>query len=104
MEKWSFDNILRRVLIEIPFLGEPIVDYYNKHKKFRRLVQFAVSTTIVFWLIKSPLILVFNGIIPNINLILFIIPNYIVSTFIVGVIITLIGFLINEEWIWKHDD
>jgi putative flippase GtrA len=94
-----FDKYLRKLMFYVPFIGEKMVDKYDTVDWFNRFIKFGVSTTLIFWLVKGPLIWMFNSFIPNIGFI----PDYLFSTFIVGLILTIIGFVINEEWIWKQE-
>ena len=104
----SFDAIFHQVCdlwAKVPLLGGlgPRFDgYYKTHTWFQRFIKFGVTTTLIYWVIKGPLIWVFTGLIPNINLFLFVVPSYLTAGFVVGLVVTLVGFALNEAWIWKQ--
>ena len=102
MKEWSFDGVVRQVCRMVsPGLENFYVKQVMQRPRFHRLAKFAVSTFIIFWLVKGPLIWILTNSLPSINLILFIIPSYILSAFFAGIVVTLIGFALNEFWIWK---
>ena len=96
--KWSFDKLFKDTILKLPYLGKPISQYYIKHDWFQRLTKYGFSTLIVYWLVKAPLIAIFTAIIPE----LFFIPSYLMGAFVAGLIVTVIGFVLNDLWIWRR--
>jgi len=102
MRKWSFDKIVHGITKQIPLIGKPLWKYYVKHGWFSRTAKFIVTTSILFWLVKSPLIWLLNGFLPSLNLLLVVIPPYLLAAFFTGIIITVIGVVLNEIWIYRR--
>lgn len=96
--KWSFDWLFKSTILKVPYLGKPISKYYIEHSWFQRLVKYGSSTLVVYWLVKAPLIAIFTAIMPE----LFFIPSYLMGAFIAGLIVTLIGFVLSDLWIWRR--
>ena len=102
MKEWSFDGVVRQVCRMIsPGLENFYVKQVMRRPRFHRLAKFAVSTFIIFWLVKGPLIWVLTESLPSINLLIFIIPSYLLAAFFAGIVITIISFIIGEFWVWK---
>lgn len=98
----SFDWMFHSICQNLPLLGKPLLKYYDKHGWFQRFAKFGVSTSILFWFVKGPLIWLFTGVIPSLNLFLFTVPSYLFASFIAGLLLTLIGFVLNEAWVWEE--
>ena len=88
----SFDKLFHYICARLPYIGPSVGKYYKKHHWFQRFAKFGVSTFIVFWLVKGPLI----WLLTTIGM------WYILSAFISGLIVTVIGFIVNEVWIWSQ--
>jgi len=101
MKELSFDWALYNLALKLPYFGKPIAKYYMTHDWFRRFAKFAVSTFIMYWLLKGPLIWLLTQIMPSINLLLFQVPSYVLGGFFAGIIVTVIGFVVNEVWVWS---
>lgn len=84
----SFDKYLYILLQKIR-LG----NYYRKHLWFRQFVRYGVTTTVIYWCGKAPLIWFFTNVL-NVW--------FIFSSFIVGLIITLIGFVVEKLFVFKR--
>lgn len=80
-------------------------NYYLEHPRFQRFAKYGLLTTITFWIVKSPLILLFdwlfNDIVLNFLFFVWVIPSYLLAAFIAGVLVTLLGFVWSEWGIWK---
>ena len=93
MKEWSFDGVVRQVCRMIsPGLENFYVKQVMRRPRFHRLAKFAVSTFIIFWVVKGPLIWMLTDVFGF---------WYVVSAFLGGIVVTLIGFALNEFWIWK---
>ena len=66
--------------------------YYKEHPTFQRFAKYGVLTTITFWLAKAPMMWFFTDLLG---------VWYVLSGFIVGIIVTLLGFVYSEWGIWK---
>ena len=64
--------------------------YYLEKKWFRQFVRYGIIQTIVFWIVKAPLIQLFSGVM-----------GWMFATFIVGVAITIVGFVIEKLYVFK---
>jgi hypothetical protein len=102
MRKWAFDNIVREIVKPIPIIGKPLWKYYVKHSWFSRTSKYIVTTAVLFWLVKSPMIWLLNGFLPSLNLLVLVIPPYLLAAFFTGIIITVIGVVLNEIWIYRR--
>lgn len=102
--KLSFDYLFHRLAVKVPLLGKPVSNYYLKHRWFQRFSKFAVSTFLMFWLVKGPLLWMLTLVLPSINLVLIEIPDYVLGGFLSGIIVTVVGFFINEGWVWKKHE
>jgi len=91
-KEYSFDKIILKICDKIPFFGKSLSNLYLKYSTLRRLAKFASTTFFVYWMAKAPLIWFFSEILGL---------WYILSAFIVGIIVTVIGFIFNEFWIWR---
>jgi hypothetical protein len=101
MKELTFDKIFHKITKYIPFLGKHIWKYYVMHGWFSRTAKFIVTTTILFWFVKGPLISLFTSVFPAINLYILIVPSYLLGAFVTGIIISIIGVVFNEVWIYK---
>lgn len=99
--KLSFDYLFYYICSHIPVLGEPVKNYYTDHAWFKRFAKFGSSTLVMYWLLKGPLLWVLTLTLPSVNLLLFVIPSYVMAGFLAGLIVTVIGFVVNEVWVWK---
>ena len=104
MSRLSFDKFVYWLCEKVPRIGLPIGNYYENHEWFQRFTKFGISTLVMFWLIKAPLISIFTILIPSINLIFFFIPSYLIAAFLAGLIVTIGGFILNELWIWARPE
>lgn len=95
--KWSFDWVFRRVVLKVPLLGKPVANYYKTHGWFQRFVKFGFTGTIIYWLIRAPMIWYFTE---CLKLSFLFIPSYLVGAFITGLILTAIWFALSELWVW----
>lgn len=93
MKVWTFDDVFLWVCQKIPVVGAKIEKYYLEHGLFQRLIKYATSTSLIFWMFKGPLIWVLTDLL-NVW--------YVLSAFVVGVIVTLICFVLGEFWVWKR--
>lgn len=100
LKKHSFDGLFLWFVLKIPYFGEPLKNYYLQHGWFRRFTQFTVYTTGVYWFVRAPMIVVFTLVLPETFLWIF--PGYLLATFITGIIVTIIGFVINDKSVWKN--
>jgi len=88
----NFDTLFRQIALKIPAIGKPLEEYYVKHNWFKRFVKFGTMDLLIYWLLKAPLLIILTdwlGI------------WYALAAFIVGLIITVLGFSFSELWIWK---
>jgi len=88
----NFDELFMQLAVKIPYFGKGLSKYYIGSPKFQRFTKFALTTFLVYWLAKAPLIVFFTD---------YLHVWYALSAFIVGIIITVVGFVLNESWIWK---
>jgi len=89
---FTFDFIFLYLCYRVPIVGKKIGEWYLNVGWFQRFIKFSTSTFIVYWLIRAPMIVFFTDVLGI---------WYVMSTFIVGLILSLIGFAISEGWIWK---
>jgi len=101
MKELNFDSLFSKLALKIPLIGKFMQNYYMNHATFRRFTKYAVSTFVIYWVVKGPLIWLLTLLLPSINLFLIIVPDYVLSAFVVGVLVSLIGFLLSEGWIWR---
>lgn len=101
LSKWDFDYLFNHLVVEVPVVGKSLSKYYHSHNWFQRLVKFTCYTTILFWLVKGPLIGILALTLPNLNLLVVVVPSYILAAFLAGIIISLISFVLSEIWVWK---
>ena len=96
-----FDKLMLFGLTKIGFEKE----FYLGRPRLQRFTKFAFSTFLMFWLVKGPLIALFTErLLPSqISLLIFSIPGYVLSSFIVGIILTFAGFVVNEFWTWGRE-
>jgi len=101
--KWTFDSLFCSLIVEIPLIGKPIWNYYKNHGWFSRFVKFGIITTVIYWFIRAPMIWFFAEVVPITVTVpfLFVIPAYLFSAFLVGLILTVVSFVMSEGWIWK---
>jgi len=102
MSKWTFDKIFHKITNQIPLLGKPLWKYYVEHGWFSRTAKFIVTTSILFWFVKGPLISILNGFLPSVNLLIVVVPPYLLAAFFAGIILTVIGVVFNEIWIYRR--
>jgi len=102
MRKWTFDKIVHGITKQIPYLGKPLWKYYVKHGWFSRTAKFIVTTSILFWVVKGPLISILNGFLPPVNMLFIIVPSYLLAAFFAGIIVTVMGVIFNEIWIYRR--
>lgn len=92
METLTFDSVIQWLCRRLPFIGPKVVNYYTCHAWFRRFVKFGLSTFVVFWVVKGPMIWVLTDVLG---------VWYLLSAFVAGVIVTIVGFVLSELWVWK---
>ena len=73
---------------------KPLGNYYENHEWFRKFVKFGLTTVATFWLVKGPLIWLLTEVFGY---------WYVLSAFVVGLIVTVVGFVVNHfmgviEW------
>jgi len=88
----SFDSIFLKICRKVPLLGSKVEAWYISVGWFRRFVKFSVTTFVIYWSIRAPMIIFFTE---------YLRLWYPISVFIVGIIMSLIGFAVSEGWIWK---
>ena len=86
----SIDDFLTQLLSVVK-----LDDYYEDHLWFRQFVRYGITTTVIYWLAKAPLIWFLTN---KLNL------WYILSSFIVGLIITIMGFVVEKFFVFKRDE
>lgn len=92
METLTFDSVIQWLCRRLPLIGSKIENYYACHAWFRRFVKFGSSTFVVFWVVKGPMIWVLTDALGI---------WYVLSAFVAGVIVTVMGFILSELWVWK---
>ena len=90
-ERLTFDYIFLYICDKIPLLGGTVANWYKTKSWFNRFTKFGVSTFIVYWGVRAPMMVGFTDVLG---------VHYVLSAFIVGIILSLIGFVISEGWIW----
>lgn len=94
VKKWdAFDNLVFQITMGNKW-GKPLGNYYQNHEWFRKLIKFGATTIVMFWFVKGPLIFLLTEVLGW---------WYILSAFLVGLIVTVVGFLVNHfmgviEW------
>lgn len=89
--KLNFDSLFYWLMAKLHL--KIIADYYMKNGWFQRTAKFGVTTTIMYWFLKGPMIYAFTE---------WLHVWYILSAFLVGLILTLVGVVFNELWIYKR--
>lgn len=67
--------------------------FYANNLWFRQFVRYGITTTVIYWFAKAPLIWILTekfGI------------WYLGATFIIGLIITLIGFVVEKFYVFRR--
>lgn len=90
--KWSFDWFFRKLCLEVPLIGKPLVKYHRSHGWFQRFIKFGFSGTFIYWVVRAPITW---WVTEYVNI------HYLVSTFLVGLALTFIWFGLSEGWVWK---
>ena len=96
----SFDDLVVSFLGYIP-MGDKIIKYYNENDVFKRFFKYGVSISIQFWILRAPLVWWLTGVLPDtINIFFHQFPGYLLASFVIGTVLTIGGFFINEYWVW----
>lgn len=93
--KVTFDSFVNWLCQKVPWIGPPLGNYYRRHTWFQRFIKFGLSTFVMFWLLKGPIIWLFTDVWGI---------WYVLSAFIGGLIVTVAGFVLNELWVWAKND
>lgn len=95
MSRLSFDNFVYWLCEKVPRIGPPIGNYFKEHEWFQRFTKFGISTLLMFWLVKGPIIWLFTDVWGI---------WYVLSAFMGGLIVTIGGFILNELWVWARPE
>lgn len=75
--------------------GLKLYEMYDKDAQLKRFTKFGVSLFIEFWLLRAPLEWAM------VNLAGW---HYLVSSFLSGLILAIVGFFLNDGWIWRKKE
>jgi putative flippase GtrA len=95
MKTLTFDSVIQWLCQKLPLAGPKIGSYYTRHTWFQRFVKFVLSTFVVFWVVKGPIMWVLTDVLG---------VWYVLSAFAAGVIVTIMGFVLSEFWVWRKNE
>ena len=110
-KKVTFDSLFLDACGKLGWLGKQVSKRYLKNALFARFVKFSVSSFFIYWIVRAPMLILFEfaladvyiPIFPFVTFIVVVIPAYVISAFVVGIVLSLVAFVVNEGWIWKND-
>jgi len=89
----DYSNFLDKFFIRV--LRVFLLDgFYQRTLWFREFCRFAFSTFIIFWLVRSPMTFIFTEIFHF---------HYLFSSFSSGVILSIIGFIVNKFVVFRDE-
>lgn len=92
MEKLSFNNTVKWICQQIPYVGKDLENIYFRSPKFQRFTKYSTVLLLQFWLLRIPMIWFFTEVTHI---------WYGLSDFMAAIILAILGFFYSELWIWK---
>lgn len=89
----KIDGKIMTLVRRIPWIGQPLWNLYDQKPWFRHLVKFILSATVIYWLVRAPILWVLTELAHI---------HYLVSAFIAGVVVSLATFVASELWVWRE--
>ena len=85
---------MESVFRQIP-LGSQLSDLYFGNPKLQRFFKYGLWISFQFWIIRAPLVWFMTE---RMSI------HYLLSSFTIGLLLTVAGFFLSEFWIWRKGD